>query len=87
MRRLFWLIAAAVIVQAASSHWQLPAASKHDGDCDPSYPDVCIAPPPPDCDCPDIPYTNFRVVGADPHNFDADGDGLGCEPYRRKAAR
>ena len=47
--------------------------------CDPSYPGVCIAPPPPDLDCPDIPYRNFRVVGADPHRFDSDNDGIGCE--------
>src|SRR2546427_5600363 len=40
------------------------------GNCDPSYPDVCIPPPPPDLDCPDIPYRNFRVLPPDPHNFD-----------------
>lgn len=47
--------------------------------CDPSYPDVCIPPYPPDLDCPDIPYRNFRVVGSDPHRFDGDKDGWGCE--------
>ncbi len=30
--------------------------------CAPSYPDVCIPPPPPDLDCKDIPYRNFRVI-------------------------
>jgi micrococcal nuclease len=49
------------------------------GGCDASYPDVCIAPPPPDLDCRDVPHVNFRVVGADPHRFDGDGDGRGCE--------
>jgi micrococcal nuclease len=49
------------------------------GRCDPSYPDVCIPPPPPDLDCADIPHKNFRVVGADPHHFDGDRDGIGCE--------
>ena len=49
------------------------------GRCDPSYPDVCIPPYPPDLNCPDIPYTNFRVVGRDPHRFDGDNDGIGCE--------
>jgi hypothetical protein len=34
--------------------------------CDPSCPDVCIPPPPPDLDCGDIPYRNFRVVGSPP---------------------
>ena len=47
--------------------------------CDPSYPTVCIPPPPPDLNCSDIPYRRFRVVGNDPHNFDADHDGIGCE--------
>jgi endonuclease YncB( thermonuclease family) len=47
--------------------------------CDPSYPDVCITPPPPDLDCSDIPYRNFRVVGRDPHHFDGNHNGIGCE--------
>ncbi|MDI7274738.1 MAG: thermonuclease family protein [Anaerolineae bacterium] len=47
--------------------------------CDPSYPDVCIPPPPPDLDCPEIPYRRFRVLPPDPHRFDRDGDGIGCE--------
>jgi micrococcal nuclease len=49
------------------------------GGCDPSYPDVCIPPPPPDLDCADVPYRNFRVRPPDPHGFDGEGDGLGCE--------
>jgi micrococcal nuclease len=49
------------------------------GKCDPSYPDVCIAPPPPDLNCSDVPYKRFRVVGDDPHGFDRDHDGVGCE--------
>jgi len=47
--------------------------------CDPSYPDVCIPPPPPDLDCGDIPYRNFTVLPPDPHRFDPDRDGVGCE--------
>jgi hypothetical protein len=47
--------------------------------CSSSYPGVCIPPPPPDLDCADIPYRNFIVVGSDPHGFDGDGDGVGCE--------
>jgi micrococcal nuclease len=49
------------------------------GECDPSYPDVCIPPPPPDLDCRDVPYRNFRVLPPDPHRFDRDRDGVGCE--------
>jgi micrococcal nuclease len=47
--------------------------------CDPSYPDVCIPPAPPDLNCGDIPHRRFRVVGDDPHRFDRDKDGIGCE--------
>ena len=49
------------------------------GPCDPSYPDVCIPPAPPDLDCGDVPHRRFAVVGADPHGFDGDRDGVGCE--------
>jgi endonuclease YncB( thermonuclease family) len=50
------------------------------GNCDPSYPGVCIPPYPPDLDCADVPYTNFRVLSPDPHGFDGnDNDGVGCE--------
>lgn len=49
------------------------------GNCHSSYPTVCIPPPPPDLDCGDIPFTNFAVVGSDPHGFDGDNDGVGCE--------
>ena len=49
------------------------------GRCDPAYPTVCIPPPPPDLDCADIPYRGFRVLPRDPHRFDGEGDGLGCE--------
>ncbi|MBP9503433.1 MAG: hypothetical protein KBF17_14830 [Candidatus Promineofilum sp.] len=49
------------------------------GNCDPSYPTVCIPPPPPDLDCGDIPHRRFQVVSPVPHNFDRDGDGIGCE--------
>jgi micrococcal nuclease len=48
-------------------------------DCDPAYPDFCIPPPPPDLDCGDIPQKNFRVLSPDPHRFDRDNDGIGCE--------
>ena len=47
--------------------------------CDPSYPSVCIAPPPPDLDCEDVDATYFRVVSPDPHSFDGNHDGVGCE--------
>jgi micrococcal nuclease len=49
------------------------------GKCDPSYPTVCIRPYPPDLDCADVPYRRFKVVPPDPHGFDGDRDGIGCE--------
>ena len=50
--------------------------------CDPAYPDGCIPPPPPDLDCRDVPFTHFRVLPPDPHHFDGNGDGVGCEGPR-----
>jgi micrococcal nuclease len=53
------------------------------GKCAPSYPTVCIPPPPPDLDCKDIPYRRFavrwNVPDPDPHHFDGNHDGVGCE--------
>lgn len=64
--------------------WALPEGGQSNGPggperCDPSYPDVCIPPPPPDLDCADVPHKNFRVLPPDPHGFDRDRDGFGCE--------
>ena len=47
--------------------------------CHPSYPDDCIPPAPPDLECDDISARNFQVVGSDPHDFDGDNNGIGCE--------
>lgn len=49
------------------------------GSCDPAYPTVCIPPPPPDLDCKDVSFRNFQVLPPDPHRFDGNGDGIGCE--------
>jgi hypothetical protein len=47
--------------------------------CHPSYPSICIPGPPPNLSCGDISARNFKVVGSDPHGFDGDNDGVGCE--------
>jgi micrococcal nuclease len=47
--------------------------------CEVSYPDVCIPPPPPDLDCGDVAFHRFTVYPPDPHRFDGDYDGTGCE--------
>lgn len=57
---------------------QRPASSPRNN-CDPSYPDVCIPPAPPDLNCGDISQKRFRVLQPDPHGFDRDKDGIGCE--------
>src|SRR6476661_4204892 len=47
--------------------------------CDPAYPDFCIPSPPPILACKDLTYKGFRVLPPDPHGFDGDHDGIGCE--------
>lgn len=49
------------------------------GNCSPSYPTVCIPPSPPDLDCGQITFRRFQVLPPDPHRFDSDSDGIGCE--------
>lgn len=57
--------------EAASPIGNTPA------DCDQAYPGVCIAPPPPELDCGNIPHRRFKVLLPDPHGFDRDRDGIG----------
>jgi hypothetical protein len=47
--------------------------------CDSSYPDICISISSAKLSCFDIPYKNFKVLLPDRHEFDSDGDGIGCE--------
>lgn len=47
--------------------------------CDSSYPDICISITSAKMSCFDIPYKNFKVLLPDRHEFDSDGDGIGCE--------
>lgn len=56
-----------------------PTTTTPSGGCHPSYPTVCIAPPPPDLDCGQIPHRRFTVLPPDPHGFDGNKDGVGCE--------
>jgi micrococcal nuclease len=56
-----------------------PGDEERVGGCDPSYPDVCIPPPPPDLDCGDIQFRQFNVLQPDPHRFDGNKNGVGCE--------
>lgn len=47
--------------------------------CDPNY-SPCVPLVSYDLDCPDIGFS-VRVIGSDPHRFDREGDGIGCEAY------
>ena len=47
--------------------------------CDSSYPEICITKYSAKLICADIPFMNFKVLLPDPHGFDSDGDGIGCE--------
>jgi hypothetical protein len=47
--------------------------------CDSLYPDICISITSAKLSCFDIPYKNFKVLLPDLHEFDSDGDGIGCE--------
>jgi micrococcal nuclease len=55
-----------------------PTPTTADG-CDPSYPDICIPPPPPVLNCGDIPRRRFAVMAPDAHGFDGNGNGIGCQ--------
>jgi len=56
-----------------------PYAYTQQAGCDTSYPEVCIPPYPPDLNCGDISDRRFAVLPPDPHGFDWNNDGIGCE--------
>lgn len=75
-----WPAAPANDVAVDTTAAPIPPLAPTGGNCDPSYPTVCIPSPPPDLDCKDIPYRNFTVLPPDPHNFDGGKkNGIGCE--------
>jgi len=55
------------------------ASSVPGADCDPAYVGACVPAPPPDLDCDDLDAGGIRIVGADPHRLDGDGDGVACD--------
>lgn len=55
-----------------------PAAPAASAECDPNYTGTCVPVVSYDLNCDDI-AGSVTVVGSDPHGFDGDGDGSGCE--------
>lgn len=47
--------------------------------CDPNYPTIALDWVEYDLDCPDLNVRRFATSIHDPHGFDGDGDGIGCE--------
>lgn len=72
-----WFLAIAILLAMLTTGWA--EDEEYSLTCDPSYPTVCIPLYPPDLDCNEIPYRDFDVSDPDPHGFDADYDGVGCE--------
>ena len=70
-------ISPTIPIQDGQSNYASISATKEI--CDESYPDICIPPYPPDIDCSEIEFSNFRVYQPDPHGLDGDNDGIGCE--------
>jgi micrococcal nuclease len=57
----------------------VPTEPPAQGNCDPSYPTLCIPIGAADLDCGDISARRFPVYQPDLHRFDGDYDGIGCE--------
>ena len=63
------------------------AEAEVESNCDPNYSGACLNPTASDYDCAggsgNGPYYTgtVTVVGEDHYGLDADGDGIGCEPY------
>ncbi|WP_242063623.1 thermonuclease family protein [Nostoc sp. FACHB-892] len=65
--------------KAAQRATSVPTQGQQQNNCDPAYPDFCIPKNSPDLNCRDISQRRFKVLPPDPHGFDRDGDGIGCE--------
>ena len=67
------------IMTNASQSSRLESNTNSTEGCDSSYPEICITTYSAKLICADIPFRNFTVLLPDPHGFDSDGDGTGCE--------
>jgi hypothetical protein len=73
--------------QVRASAKQVKADVERTRECDPSYPTICLTPGMRGLSCRDIGFANFQVVGRDPHGFDRDHNGVGCEASMWRSAR
>lgn len=85
---LVLLLGVVVVVDAANAEGlaafvPFVTGGRPAGECEPAYPTVCLPSPPPDLNCPQIPYNDFPALPPDPHRLDADKDGIACESPKR----
>jgi hypothetical protein len=66
--------------QPEADHHDPPTTRPPAQKCDPSYPDFCISPS--DLDRDEVNGSDFTGRPADPHGFDGNSDGVGCESWR-----
>jgi hypothetical protein len=53
---------------------------REEAGCEPAYEDACVPPAPPVLTCEQAGVSNLLITsGGDPHGFDTDFDGVGCE--------
>jgi hypothetical protein len=69
------IISLAALINPFASQQQAPSKQN----CDPAYPDFCISQSLSNLKCQDVKQHNFKVLPPDPHNFDRNKDGVGCE--------
>ena len=67
----------AVVMGILAAYVVIKDGVPEEPECSPSY-DLCFRPEP-DLDCSEIEERDFRARAPDPHAFDHDGDGIGCE--------
>lgn len=69
------------VAKSSTGAVAMPVSRNTGASCEAAYPDVCIPPRSQvgDLDCGDISERRFRVIPPDPHNFDGNHDGVGCE--------
>jgi hypothetical protein len=79
MRPYISILVLALVFLPIGVDLTIPHIHAQQANCDPSYPEICIPQYPPDLNCGDISDRRFAVLSPDPHGFDWNRDGIGCE--------